>query len=222
MSALLVIYFTACSSSTYTDRYNKPKERETPSRDNSIRFSSENNNEPDTVLVKPSYNLPEQENTEFDEIPVDDATVNTSEIIGKYKNLDKLGPALNPRERILLEVVKYLETPYKYGGNDFNGIDCSAFTQNVFSRSINLSLPRTASEQFREGEKLSRNEDLKFGDLVFFNTTKRSYPGHVGVYLGQDLFAHASLSQGVIVSSLQSSYYKTRYVGARRVVDNVE
>jgi len=53
---------------------------------------------------------------------------------------------------------------------------------------------------------------------VFFNTTKNSFPGHVGIFLGENLFAHASFSNGVTVSSLQSSYFKTRYVGARRAV----
>ncbi|MDZ7766840.1 MAG: NlpC/P60 family protein [Melioribacteraceae bacterium] len=98
-----------------------------------------------------------------------------------------------------------------------NGIDCSAFTQQVFSNSVGVDLPRTAREQFNIGESVGRKNDLKFGDLLFFNTTTRSYPGHVGIYIGEDLFAHASRSLGVTVSSLKSTYYDNRFIGARRI-----
>lgn len=117
---------------------------------------------------------------------------------------------------MLFEIISYLDTPYKYGGETRKGIDCSAFTQKVFSKSSNIELPRTARQQFKEGEDISKNE-LSFGDLVFFNTRKGVYPGHVGIYIGEDLFAHASRSKGVTISSLENSYYKARYVGGRRI-----
>jgi cell wall-associated NlpC family hydrolase len=85
---------------------------------------------------------------------------------------------------------------------------------------MDLELPRSTREQFKVGENISKY-DLKFGDLVYFNTTKRSYPGHVGIYLGDDQFVHASRSLGVTVSSLSDAYYKKRFIGARRV-DNIE
>ena len=124
------------------------------------------------------------------------------------------------REKILFEVIKYLETPYKYGGNTDKGIDCSAFTKQVYEKSVSVELPRTAREQFNTGEKVSKDE-LKFGDLVFFNTRKTNNPGHVGIYLGDNQFVHASKTYGVTVSSLDANYYKKRYAGARRMMDNI-
>ena len=82
---------------------------------------------------------------------------------------------------------------------------------------MNVSLPRTAREQYRKWKTFEDRDKLKFGDLVYFNTSRMYYPGHVGIYLGDDLFAHSSSSRGVTVSSLQSSYYIERYVGAKRL-----
>jgi cell wall-associated NlpC family hydrolase len=74
-----------------------------------------------------------------------------------------------------------------------------------------------ARAQYGVGSDVAK-PDLQFGDLVFFNTTGRS-PSHVGIYIEDDLFAHASVSYGVTISSLESTYYRKRYVGARRVVE---
>jgi cell wall-associated NlpC family hydrolase len=87
----------------------------------------------------------------------------------------------------------------------------------VYKNSIGKLLPRSSAEQFRIGIPV-HSEDLKFGDLLFFDTTGEP-ASHVGVYLGDDLFAHASVSLGVTISSLESYYYKQRYNGARRVVE---
>lgn len=119
--------------------------------------------------------------------------------------------------RIMREISKMMGVPYKLGGDDQNGIDCSAYTMIVFKNSISKQLPRTSTDQFKAGTPVSY-EDLKFGDLVFFNTTGES-ASHVGIYLGDDLFAHASLTLGVTISSLESYYYKKRYEGARRIIE---
>ncbi len=121
------------------------------------------------------------------------------------------------RDQFLLEVVRYLGVQYSYGGLTKKGIDCSGFTCEVYRNAAGKPLPRSTSEQFRSGEKIAKNE-LQFGDLVFFNTTGRS-PSHVGIYIEDDIFAHASVVEGVTLSSLESTYYKKRFVGARRVVE---
>lgn len=118
--------------------------------------------------------------------------------------------------RMMREISKYMGVSYVYGGEDENGMDCSGYTLTVYKNSIGKQLPRTAAEQSRLGVAVDLS-GLKFGDLVFFNTTGES-ASHVGIYLGDDLFAHASVSQGVTISSLQSSYYKSRYESARRIV----
>ncbi len=133
---------------------------------------------------------------------------------GAYSNKT---PAGLDRDRVLLDVVSFLGVPYLYGGEGREGIDCSGFTSLVYQNAVRRSLPRSAREQFDVGMAVEKN-DLQFGDLVFFNTTGQR-PSHVGIYIEDDLFAHASVTQGVTFSSLESTYYRNRFVGARRVVE---
>ena len=121
------------------------------------------------------------------------------------------------KEKFLNEIISYLNTPYRYGGESRSGIDCSAFTQKVYSNSLSVTLPRTAREQYRTWSIFKDQDNLRFGDLIYFDTSSRYFPGHVGIYLDDNLFAHASSSKGVIVSSLNNSYYASRFVGANRV-----
>ncbi|MBI5464184.1 MAG: C40 family peptidase [Ignavibacteriales bacterium] len=128
-------------------------------------------------------------------------------------------PAIKPldQSKMMREISKWMGTPYKLGGNDQEGIDCSAYTQTVFRHAIGVPLPRSSHEQSALGNEVAF-DNLKFGDLVFFNTTGAS-ASHVGIYLGDDLFAHASVTFGVTISSLQSSYYKNRFEKAKRIVE---
>jgi lipoprotein Spr len=118
--------------------------------------------------------------------------------------------------RMMQEISKMMGVSYKLGGEDENGIDCSAYTMLVYKKAVGKQLPRSAAEQYKVGAPVTF-EDLKFGDLVFFNTTGER-ASHVGIYLGDDLFAHASVSLGVTISSLESPYFKKRYDGARRII----
>jgi cell wall-associated NlpC family hydrolase len=196
----LAIFAISCTSTSINQRYKKTIVKQDSLKVNE-RFTDANDED--------IYNY------EFDEEPEEDIKVDIGTLIKNNSNENYTPLALTEREKVMMEIVKYLNTPYQYGGIDMEGIDCSAFTKNVFSKSLKQELPRSSSEQFASGEKIDRNS-LKFGDLVFFNTSRRNYPGHVGIYIGEDLFAHASFSQGVTVSSLESAYFKSRYVGARR------
>ena len=129
-------------------------------------------------------------------------------------------PADLNRDKVLLSVVSSLGVPYAYGGSGKNGMDCSAFTAHVYNNAARRQLPRSTEDQFREGVEVDRDQ-LRFGDLVFFNTTGRS-PSHVGIYIEDDLFAHASVSYGVTISSMESTYYKNRFVGARRIITGAQ
>jgi cell wall-associated NlpC family hydrolase len=113
-------------------------------------------------------------------------------------------------------ILAWMGTPYEYGGETRSGTDCSGFTMQMFKQSAGMSLPRTTEEQVKRGTPVERDR-LKFGDLIFFNTTGQN-PSHVGIYIGDDMFAHASVSFGVTLSSMYSSYYKKRYTEARRVI----
>ena len=105
--------------------------------------------------------------------------------------------------------------PYRNGGSDPTGSDCSGFTQYVFAQ-YGIALPREVREQFRVG-KAVKPDDLAAGDIIFFTTTDPG-PSHVAIAIGGDEFVHAPSSTGVVrVEHLSSSYWSPRYIGARRV-----
>lgn len=113
------------------------------------------------------------------------------------------------------QVKQLVGTPYKWGGTTTSGFDCSGFILYMF-RNFDVDLPRTSQSQAKAGEHVDR-EDLRVGDLVFFNTSGSGI-SHAGVYIGDGQFAHASSSKGVRISKLSDSYYEPRYVTARRVL----
>jgi peptidoglycan DL-endopeptidase CwlO len=105
--------------------------------------------------------------------------------------------------------------PYRNGGTDPNGFDCSGFTRYVFAQH-GIVLPRAVRDQFQFG-KAVRPDELAAGDIVFFTTTDPG-PSHVAIAIGGDQFVHAPSSTGVVrVEHLSSSYWSPRYIGARRV-----
>jgi peptidoglycan endopeptidase LytE len=122
------------------------------------------------------------------------------------------------REKLTLFAKKLINIPYKFGGNSILGIDCSAYVKKVYGL-LGIDLPRTAREQFNEGETIEK-EELSIGDLVFFRTYA-SFPSHVGIYLGNDLFIHASeKGKKVKVDSLEAPYFVKRFIGAKRLLSD--
>lgn len=113
------------------------------------------------------------------------------------------------------EVMSWLGTPYHFSGDSRRSIDCSAFIRRVYRNVAEIELPRTAYYQSLIGEKITK-EELKFGDLVFFKTRRYAPITHVGIYLADNLFAHASSRKGVTISSLNSAYYKRVFKGGTR------
>lgn len=105
-------------------------------------------------------------------------------------------------------------TPYRMGGLTKNGIDCSGFVFTCFISVYKIELPRTAYEQRQTCEKISK-ADLQEGDLVFFNT--RGGTSHVGIYLSNNKFVHASTSGGVMISDLNEEYWSKKYLASGRV-----
>lgn len=115
---------------------------------------------------------------------------------------------------LLKSVDEWYGTRYRMGGTTKKGIDCSAFVQAVYLSAFALSVPRTAFEQYKAAYRISATE-LREGDLVFFNTT--GGVSHVGIYLRNNKFIHASSSNGVTVSDLFEPYYLKRFLGAGRI-----
>ncbi|KIQ51984.1 C40 family peptidase [Citrobacter rodentium NBRC 105723 = DSM 16636] len=132
----------------------------------------------------------------------------------RYAPAPAQGNRTQLKRRIMNEFAAWRGTNYRWGGDSHRGIDCSAFTRRIIASVIHKHLPRTALEQRRMGQRIPRDA-LSVGDLVFFETK----PGvhHVGVYIGNDAFIHASSSQGVTLSQLSSNYWQARYVTARRI-----
>lgn len=106
-------------------------------------------------------------------------------------------------------------TPYKWGGDSKKAIDCSAFMQRTFEEGFGKKLPRTTQEQYAIGKKIDKKA-LQTGDLVFFKTGSNTW--HVGVYLSDNQFMHASVTYGVSVTDINNPYWKRRYIGARRIL----
>ncbi|MBI5195300.1 MAG: LysM peptidoglycan-binding domain-containing protein [Nitrospirae bacterium] len=124
---------------------------------------------------------------------------------------------LDKKERLILFAKKFLDIPYRFGGTSIMGIDCSAFVQKVFDF-LNVPLPRTAREQFYIGDRVDKG-DLTVGDLVFFRTYAK-FPSHVGIYMGDNLFIHASSKdKKVKINSLDEPYYFKRFLGAKRLIE---
>jgi len=118
------------------------------------------------------------------------------------------------QQQLLAEAERWLGTPYCYGGTATSCVDCSGFMLNVFSI-VGVKVPRTSREMYAQGKSVSFN-DLECGDLVFFDFEHDGNVGHVGMYIGNNMFIHSSTSQGVVVQSLQHMYYSKYIVGFRK------
>ena len=120
---------------------------------------------------------------------------------------------------LILKGLELVGINYRRGGtNPDNGLDCSGYVQLVFKDAIGKLLPRTAKEQSQVGDVIDRNE-LKPGDLVFFNTMRRAF-SHVGIYLGDNRFVHAPRTGAEVrVEDMSQSYWVKRYNGARRILE---
>ncbi|MBE9609846.1 C40 family peptidase [Chitinilyticum piscinae] len=124
-----------------------------------------------------------------------------------------------PAQDLLLSAMGLIGVKYKWGGNSpETGLDCSGFVRYVFTKSMNITLPRTAFEMAQRGQSIDKSE-LKPGDLVFFNTLGRTF-SHVGIYLGDNRFIHSPRAgRSVEIVDMNQRYWQQRWNGARRIAD---
>lgn len=141
------------------------------------------------------------------------------ELAKKHQNIQVAAKQGKLNKSVLTTAVdKWYGTPYRFGGDSERGIDCSAFTRRVY-RSQGIELPRNSREQARIGAVVAYGA-VATGDLIFFDTSIEGRISHVGVYLGDNTFAHASSSKGVTKSSLKEKYYVKRFVKGGRIFQN--
>ncbi len=119
--------------------------------------------------------------------------------------------------QLYMESAQWLGTPYRNGGTTKRGVDCSGFTQSIYQSVYHTKLKRTTQAQKKQAKRVGKRS-LREGDLVFFSSKRsRRKVAHVGVYLKNNLFIHASSSRGVIVSNLNSTYYKRHWLHGGRI-----
>lgn len=107
---------------------------------------------------------------------------------------------------------------YKYGANGPNAFDCSGFTKYAYQQGAGMNLPHQASNQIKYGNRINKREELLAGDLVFFSYYNNGGIKHVGIYIGNGRFIHASSKKGVTINALSDQYYSSNYKGATRLI----
>lgn len=149
----------------------------------------------------------------------DDKNSDDQESLAKDYLSQIMGVAMSATSNMKLFhfVYDWIGTPYRFGGSSRKGIDCSAFTKELYSEVFNMDIQRSSRDIFSMVSPV-RKDDLKEGDLVFFKIHSRRI-SHVGIYLGNNRFAHAS-SRGVAISSLDDAYYKRYFYRGGRMLES--
>lgn len=194
-SAIFFIIYLISSSCSYL--------RETPS----YRVGSNNRSgrqSPSTTTTAPSPS------------PAPAYSGNTNKQFYELKS-SKLGYSLNGNENPMLldEIAAWLGVPYKYGGTTTFGVDCSGLALNVYRKVYNIDLERATMNMAQRTRKINRR-NLREGDLIFFKINDRKV-SHVGIYISNNKFVHASTSRGVIISDIDEEYYRKRFAFGGRV-----
>lgn len=132
----------------------------------------------------------------------------------------KLGFPVSSKDDLSLyrEAANWLGVPYKYGGNTKSGVDCSGLVCQIYRTVYHIQLQRTAAGMYKENCRKISRKALRPGDLVFFNTAKtKKSVSHVGIFLKNNVFLHATTKSGVRLSTLDEIYYKKRWINGGKV-----
>ena len=171
------------------------------------------------VIALFASTLAAQAQTKTSPATTDDKNSDEQESLAKDYLSQIMGVAMSATSNMKLFhfVYDWIGTPYRFGGDSRKGIDCSAFTKELYSSVFNMDIERNSRDIFSMVSPVKRDE-LKEGDLVFFKIHSRRI-SHVGIYLGNDKFAHAS-SRGVAISSLDDAYYKRYFYRGGRMLES--
>ena len=214
----MLFVFSSCS--TFKPAVTKPHPPASPTQtDGSVQFISNISVNPDSRKdeSRSSVSTPAKTKSFVDRSGT--AIENYPALQFKFAILENCSVEDLSNPKLLSFMDYWYGTPYHYGGNSRDGIDCSAFSFLLMSSVYGVSsLPRTSKEQYETSHHIRRDE-LQEGDLVFFHTLgKRRVVTHVGVYLRNNKFVHASVS-GVMISDMNDGYYDKHFVGAGRILD---
>jgi lipoprotein Spr len=194
---------------------------------NAIDFLDNISVTPGRVYIKKSSDAIDAEkvlpkNSEFDVMPSNLSDVEKANWL-QLKYSIKMDIAVEEINNIplLKKIDEWWGTPYCLGGSTKGCVDCSYFTMDVMQNIYNTSLKRTAAEQYEQSAKINWDE-LKEGDLIFFKTEGRRSISHVGIYLTNNKFVHASTSQGVTISDLSDPYWQRRLYSLGRVASQAK
>lgn len=220
-----IIVLAGCGSlrpvGTSSNKPAPPKQENAPkpeAKRSDVRFLDEITANPELTVTIPDAKSEKSEPAVFasnTRTTGSKASVTTTSALQiKYAELLGTEPEDVESTELLKSVDEWYGTRYQMGGTTKRGIDCSAFVQAVYLSAFAMSIPRTAFEQFRVTNRISAVE-MREGDLVFFNTT--GGVSHVGIYLRNNKFIHASSSKGVTVSDLFDPYYLKRFLGVGRI-----
>ncbi|WP_423734999.1 C40 family peptidase [Chitinophaga caseinilytica] len=135
----------------------------------------------------------------------------------KYAQLLDLPVENVVNEKLFNFIEEWYGVPYRMGGSSKDGIDCSNFVNTFMSAVFQISLSGNSGQLFHQVNRLAKRADLQYGDLVFFAINRKKRISHVGVYLDNDRFVHASSSNGVMISDLREPYWVRYYAGAGRI-----
>ncbi|GJQ62327.1 MAG: hypothetical protein SCALA702_13800 [Melioribacteraceae bacterium] len=172
------------------------------------------------------YNNDEEEETPAEEPVIfgniAEPPVYRDNFIKKYETIIGEGVNIPGLAKMYIEIIRYIETPYLYGGESGAGMDCSGFTTVIFKNAFNMDLPRTAADQSKmDGKSFHSFNELISGDLVFFKIEDPRNADHVGIYLGNGFFAHSGFSTGVTISSFSTNYFSEHFYIAKRILSDL-
>jgi hypothetical protein len=165
-----------------------------------------------SITPLPSHNPAENSKAETSKMEEEDKKA----LCKKYAAMLGLDPCELTNFSLYQFIEKWYGANYKLGGCDSAGIDCSSFAQKLYNTIYGIDLDRTAKEQFGNCKRIKHPKEAKEGDLVFFHVHSRRIT-HVGIYLANDYFVHASSSQGVVISNLNDSYWHKYFAGCGRI-----
>jgi hypothetical protein len=222
----MVLFFGSCTTLQNMTNKVKPTARPAYAKNDKIEFLENLSVTPGKIYLK-NASLGIEEVDPTDSKPLDKMPDNLSDIEKanwlqlKYSIIVDVPVESITNIALLKKIDEWIGTPYVYGGSSKNGVDCSYFALDVMNGIFNKKLNRTAAEQYLQSKRISWDE-LKEGDLIFFKTEGPNKVSHVGIYLTNNKFVHASSKKGVTISDLSEPFYQRTLFSMGRIDETVK